>query len=93
METQYKLICWNDYAIPVKNIYNWIAWDQNGSCYLYVYKPKNTIPIKNDGQRWVTTLHSWAPANKERHMVRIITSTSLTPPEPGDWKEQLYYIG
>lgn len=75
---KHKLICWGDYAIPVDELSNWIAWDENGSCWEYLEKPERykTAHSSNSFQRCM-----------------IQSDLKVPPPEPGPWHTQLYWIG
>lgn len=38
--TEEILLCYSDYSIPIPPGYNWIAWDEDSSCYLFVDEPQ-----------------------------------------------------
>jgi len=76
-----KLICWNDYAIPVDDEYNWMAMDKNGQWYAYKEKPIIQYDV------WAVKFANYL------NDTSVISEAKIEPPEPGNWKTQLYWIG
>jgi len=75
----HKLVCWNDYAIPVPIEAKWIAMYGDGEWYWYEQEPK----LKEC--TWTFLGGDFGGLVREVY--------DLTPPEPGDWDTQLYWIG
>ena len=75
--TDHKIVCWGDYAIPVPLWANWMAMDGNGNWFSYKEKPKADLEGLFFGKA----------------VVRGIVAEFASPPEPGPWNEQLYWIG
>jgi len=77
---KHKLICWGDYAIPVDNEFNWMAWDKNGAVYCYESEPKalNDYWDYDDLSIGIYEIG---------HLI-----SDIPPPEPGPWDQQLYNI-
>lgn len=79
----HKIVCWADYAIPVPLLAKWMAMDNNGHWWAYDKEPE-----KNQGSFcWWTSMYGGGVYEM------IEESIGITPPEPGPWDEQLYWIG
>ncbi len=78
----HKIVCWGDYAVPVAESMNWIAWDENGAVWAYECEPKHDNSV-------YTGAHIDTTGD-----VQIVSARGrVPPPEPGSWKTQLYWIG
>ena len=77
--SDYKLVCWNGFAIPVEEKYKWMAMDETGSWYVYENRPAVLEYISIWKDQSATAQH-------------IIAGKNFAP-EPGPWTEQLYWIG
>lgn len=73
----HKVICYEDYGIPVPIEANWLAQDANGRWYWYIDEPTLLISV------WSTN----------GDVGEIYPHLNILPPEPGPWTEQLYWIG
>ena len=83
MKPNYKLVCWGDFSIPVPVDHNWLSWDEDGACYTSKNKP-----IVNRG--WVVWVN---PGTSFVEKMNRFVGMDITPPEPGPWNKQLYWIG
>ena len=70
----------------VPDDYKWLAWDEDGSCYAYLTEPFLNI----EADYWQPGVCSVCgmPHEDDAYMIG-----EINPPEPGNWNEQLYYIG
>lgn len=73
----YKLVCWDDFSIPVPVEHDWLAFDMNGECFTFEKKP-------------ITSNHDWHLPHGD---IELLTQQIIPPPEPGSWDTQLYWIG
>lgn len=78
-QPDHKIVCWADYAIPVPVEANWMAMDDNRRWYFYKAKP-----IVGNSM-W----HFSGDNYDANHGMFALAS----PPQPGPWHEQLYWIG
>ena len=82
MKPNYKLVCWDDFSIPVPTNHKWLTWDKSGKCYSSKIKP---VILKGE----MSVGESWLATPDMKRMVGAI----IDPPEPGPWNTQLYWIG
>ena len=68
----------------VPDEYKWLAWDEDGICYAYLFEPN----LAED--YWC--ISPCPCCNNERRDDGYLIG-NIYPPEPGNWDEQLYYIG
>ena len=83
MNVEYGII-----TVEVPDWAHWLAWDDSGECWAYLNEPR------------VNHKHScWSPTDRCSLCGAVDptficdTLGKLPLPEPGDWREQLYYIG
>lgn len=74
---EYKLVCWDDFSIPVPVDHNWLAFDEDGVTFTF-------------GNRPITSFYEWYLPHGT---VGVFTLQMIQPPEPGSWDTQLYWIG
>ena len=79
MKQKYKLLCWNEYQIPVPLWAKWMAMDLSGDWWIYKNKP-----IKRD--------QHWSSYPNALYMEELCYGLPLDPPEAGPWTEQLYKL-
>ena len=84
MKLRYKLVCWDDFSIPVPVGHKWLTWDKSGQCYSSEIEPrvKSGLLEISIGNCWLAT-----PG------MQLLTGCNIPPPEPGPWNKQLYWIG
>ena len=76
----HKIVCWGDYAIPVPLWANWLAMDEIGEWWVYQNEPYIL------GKEWVLSVY-------EGSRKCVIDGCVTTPPDPGKWNKQIYWIG
>ena len=74
-----KLVCWDDYALPVPDNANWITFDLDGRCFWW-----ETDECLKPGR------YFWH--NEYKSLFDVISNIPLNPPEKGHWKKQIYYL-
>lgn len=78
----YKIVEWADFAIPVPLWANWMAWDYDGSVWVYHDEPDSYKTCK---------FFDVIDEGKMHQIIRL--DLSVSPPEQGPWYTQLYWIG
>ena len=74
--------CKESFYVPDE--YKWLAWDMTGECYAYINEPVLT------DEYWSIAACPCCGMENDDDAYMI---GEINPPEPGNWNEQLYYIG